>query len=81
MDLVKYIKENMIFIPKSYVLIRDFIDPIKWISSDYKMSVPGTNKEKIVRQELLTVQSFSLLNTPVTNEIYNSVMDSLGVVF
>lgn len=81
MDLVKYIKENMIFIPKGDVLIRDFIDPIKWISSDYKMSVPGTNKEKIVRQELLTVQSFSLLNTPVTNEIYNSVMDSLGVVF
>ncbi len=75
MDLTKYIRENMVLIPEGQELIRDFVDPIKWISSDYKMSAPGTNKGKIVRQELVTVEPFLLLNTPVTNELYSYVME------
>ncbi len=75
MDLMKYIKENMVLIPEGQELIKDFVDPVKWISSDYKMSVPGTRKEKIVRQELRTVQSFFMLKTPVTNELYAYVTD------
>lgn len=75
MDLMKYIKENMVLIPEGQELIKDFVDPVKWISSDYKMSVPGTRKEKIVRQELRTIQSFFMLKTPVTNELYAYVMD------
>ena len=64
MNLTEYIKENMAVIPEGNELIRDFVDPIKWLSSDYKMSIPGTNKEKIVRQKSVSVQSFLLLNTP-----------------
>jgi hypothetical protein len=75
MDLMRYVKENMVLIPKGQELIRDFVDPIKWMSSDYKMSIPGTKKEKIVKQELAMVQSFLLLKTPVTNELYNYVTD------
>lgn len=75
MDLMKYIKENMVLIPEGQELIKDFVDPVKWISSDYKMSVPGTRKEKIVRQELRTIQSFFMLKTPVTNELYAYVTD------
>ncbi|MBC2575386.1 formylglycine-generating enzyme family protein [Peptostreptococcus canis] len=75
MNLMEYIKENMVLISDGQELIRDFVDPIKWLSSNYKMSVPGTNKEKVVREELVTVQSFSLLKTPVTNELYNYVME------
>lgn len=75
MDLMKYIKENMVLIPEGEELIKDFVDPVKWISSDHKMSVPGTRKEKIVRQELRTVQSFFMLKTPVTNELYAYVTD------
>ena len=76
MNLTEYIKENMAVIPEGNELIRDFVDPIKWLSSDYKMSIPGTNKEKIVRQKSASVQSFLLLNTPVTNELYHFVMET-----
>ena len=75
MDLMRYVKENMVLIPKGQELIRDFVDPIKWMSSDYKMSIPGTKKEKNVKEELAMVQSFLLLKTPVTNELYNYVTD------
>ena len=55
---MRYLKENMVLIPEGQELIRDFVDPIKWMSSDYKMSIPGTKKEKIVKQELAMIQSF-----------------------
>ena len=55
---MRYLKENMVLIPEGQELIRDFVDPIKWMSSDYKMSIPGTKKEKIVKQELKMIQSF-----------------------
>ena len=75
MDVEKYIRENMIVIPEGQELIRDFVDPVKWLSSDYKMSAPGTNKEKLVKQKLVDIASFLLLNTPVTNELYSFVMN------
>jgi len=55
---MRYLKENMVLIPEGQELIRDFVDPIKWMSSDYKMSIPETKKEKIVKQELAMIQSF-----------------------
>lgn len=76
MDLTRYLKENMVLILEGQELIRDFVDPVKWLSSDYKMSIPGIKKEKIVKQELVMIQSFLLLKTPVTNELYNYVMET-----
>lgn len=73
MNLTEYIKENMVLIPKGQELIRDFVDPVKWLSSDYKMSAPGTRRAKNTREELLHVSSFLLLKTPVTNELYSYV--------
>ncbi len=73
MNLAEYIKENMVLIPKGQELIRDFIDPVKWLSSDYKMSAPGTRKAKNTREELVDVSSFLLLKTTVTNELYSDV--------
>ncbi len=75
MDVEKYISENMVVIPEGQELIRDFVDPVKWLSSDYKMSAPGTNKEKLVKQKLVDIASFLLLSTPVTNELYSFVMN------
>lgn len=75
MNLIEYIKENMILIPQGNEIIRDFVDPVKWLSSDYKMSAPGTNKEKIMKQKLVEVQSFLLFKIPVTNELYNYAME------
>ena len=73
MNLTEYIKENMVLIPKGQELIRDFVDPVKWLSSDYKMSAPGTRKGKNTREELVDVSSFLLLKTTVTNELYSYV--------
>ena len=73
MNLTEYIKENMVLIPKGQELIRDFVDPVKWLSSDYKMSALGTRKAKNTREELLYVSSFLMLKTPVTNELYSYV--------
>ena len=75
MDVEKYISENMVVIPEGQELIRDFVDPVKWLSSDYKMSALGTNKEKLVKQKLVDIASFLLLSTPVTNELYSVVMN------
>ena len=75
MDVEKYISENMVVIPEGQELIRDFVDRVKWLSSDYKMSAPGTNKEKLVKQKLVDIASFLLLSTPVTNELYSFVMN------
>ena len=73
MNLAKYIKDNMVIIPKGQELIRDFVDQEKWISSNSKMSIPGSN-EKTVKQKTVDIQPFLLLNTPVTNEVYAYVM-------
>ncbi|MDO4719581.1 MAG: SUMF1/EgtB/PvdO family nonheme iron enzyme [Peptostreptococcaceae bacterium] len=75
MDLAKYIKENMTVIPQGQERVRDFVDPVKWISSDYRMSVPGTRKDKMIKQKLVEVPSFVLLKIPVTNELYSYVME------
>lgn len=75
MELVEYLKENMVLIPKGQEIIRDFVDPVKWMSSDYKMSIPGTKKEKIVKKEVVIVQAFCLSKIPVTNELYHYVME------
>ena len=32
MDLMRYLKENMALIPEGQELIRDFVDPVKWLS-------------------------------------------------
>ena len=73
MNLAKYIKDNMVIIPKGQELIRDFVDQEKWISSNSKMSIPGSN-EKTVKQKTVDIQPFLLLNTLVTNEVYAYVM-------
>ena len=74
MNLKGYLEKNMIQIPSGEELLRDFIDPVKWISSNYKMSAPGTNKGKIIEEKKVEIKPFSLLSVPVTNELYNFVM-------
>ena len=75
MKLKAYLKENMVLIPEGHELMRDFIDPIQWISTNSKMAIPGTHKEKQSQEKRVFVPSFLMLQTPVTNELYNDVMD------
>lgn len=75
MNLTAYLKDNMVVIPEGHELMRDFIDPIQWISTNSKMAIPGTHKEKKSQEKTVFVPSFLMLQTPVTNELYNDVMD------
>lgn len=41
MTIKEYLNENMIVVPKDTEIIRNFYDEHKWLSSNYKMSIPG----------------------------------------
>lgn len=69
-----FILENMVVIPKGQEIIRDYIDKDKWISSNYKMSNPGTKKPHRVIEKNEFIDSFLLMKTPVTVELYNSIL-------
>lgn len=69
MNLKGYLEKNMIQIPSGEELLRDYIVPVKWISSNYKMSAPGTNKGKIIEEKKVEIKPFLLLSVPVTNEL------------
>lgn len=74
MNLLEYIYENMVRIPEGIELIRNFIDPNKWISSNYKMSIPG-RKEKIIKEKMISIPSFYMLKIPVTHALMSYIMD------
>lgn len=61
MKLKAYLKENMVLIPEGHELIRDFVDPIQWISTNSKMAIPGTHKEKKSQEKTVFVPSFLML--------------------
>jgi len=55
-------------------MMRHFSDEQKWISSDYRMSIPGhKNNLKEIRREV-NVSPFQLLRIPVTADFYDFVM-------
>ena len=74
MDIKKYLEKNMIQIPAGEEVIRDYIDPVKSISSNYKMAVPGINKGKIIKECEVEIKPFLMLSIPVTIELYSFVM-------
>lgn len=74
MDIIKYLEKNMIQIPAGEEVIRDYIDPVKSISSNYKMAVPGINKGKIIKECEVEIKPFLMLSIPVTIELYSFVM-------
>lgn len=45
----KYLEEKLILLPVGTEMIRKFYDTKKWISSDYKMSVPS-NKSGLIKE-------------------------------
>ena len=73
----KYLNDKMILLPEGTELIRDFHDLEKWISSDSKMSIPGNvgNKKEITSE--VTIKPFSLLQFPVTVDIYNFIINGV----
>lgn len=78
MDVAAYVEDNMVLLPAGSELVRDFVDPQKWISSNYLMSMPGTHGAKMTRETEVQIAPFSMLRTPVTNALYREVMAAPG---
>ena len=73
-NLENFMTETMIILPDGIERIRRFQDNEKWLSSNYKMSIPsrGNNQEQAV--ESIKICSFQIARYPVTNHIYQEIM-------
>ncbi len=71
-----FIAEIMIPLPEGIEQIRRFRDNEKWLSSNYRMSIPGrgTNQEQSV--EDVNVYPFQIAKYPVTNQLYHTILDT-----
>ncbi|MBV7362849.1 formylglycine-generating enzyme family protein [Actinomycetaceae bacterium TAE3-ERU4] len=74
MDVIAHVEDNLVAVHAGVELVRDFVDPQKWISSSYQIAMPGTHGEKIVHERQVEVGPFHMLNTPVTSSLYRNVM-------
>jgi len=73
--LKNYLADMLIPIQGGNETIRNFYDEQKWISSDYKMSIPGNkNNQKEVCFDV-EIKPFSLLQFPVTIDFYDFIIN------
>ena len=76
-----YLADILIPIQGGIETIRNFYDEQKWISSDYKMSIPGNkNNQKEICFEI-EIKPFSLSQFPVTTGLYDFVMSEKTTFF
>ena len=73
MDITKYIDENIKLIPSSEIVMRDYVDNVKSISSDYKLAIPGSKTGKDIIEKTVEVDAFKISRVLVTNELYDFV--------
>lgn len=75
---IKYLKESldklMVHIPGSTQEVRDFVDPVKWISENYQMSMPGKTKGLVEVIKTIEVKPFYMSKYAVSEAIYKAVM-------
>ena len=72
--LEKYLDERLVPIPGGSEVMRHFSDEQKWISSDYRMSIPGRKKHLKETCREIEIKPFYLLQIPVTADLYAFVM-------
>jgi len=75
--LLNSIADNLdsqfVLIPSGKEQIRHYRDNQKWISSDSKMSIPGSRNDMEEIQYDVEITSFCLAKYPVTQGIYDAV--------
>ena len=69
-----YIENKMILLPSGEETIRKFRDTDKWISSDYRMAMPGKKSNLSEYSETQTVKPFYMMQIPVTTSLYDAIM-------
>lgn len=56
------------------VALRDYVNPNKWLSSDYTLSNPGSGSSREVITWTETIEPFYVMRVPVTRELYYDVV-------
>ena len=72
--LKSYLAEKLVLIPGGTVIMRNFSDEQKWISSNSKISIPGRKNNLKETSQEIEVKPFQLLSIPVTNDLYDFVV-------
>ncbi len=72
-SLNSFIEEEMILIPEGKENIRKFTDTNKWISSNYKMSIPSKGNNQTQLLEEVKISEFYMSKYVVTNQMYNLI--------
>ncbi len=65
--------DSLILIPEGTESIRRFKDEKKWLSSDYKMSIPSNGLNQIQTTEDLIIPAFQISKFPVTNQLFDFI--------
>ena len=78
--LKNYLADNLINMPEGIEVMRYFYDEQKWLSSNSKMSIPGSkgNYHEIKRDEI--IKPFLLMQVPVTTSLYHYVLNKEGTL-
>lgn len=69
-DLNGFIEKNMVLVPGGNETIRRFKDSRKWISSNYRMSIPSKGKNQEQTEESIHIDDFYVSTYPVTHALY-----------
>ena len=78
-DKIKeYIDSKMAQIPRGIEIIREYRDERKWISSDSRMSIPGSkgNLKELINE--IEIKAFLLSKYPVTLGLYNLITHKIS---
>jgi formylglycine-generating enzyme required for sulfatase activity len=73
-NLNDYLRDLMLYIPKGETSIRDFRNEQKWISSTYKLGMPGIRKNLKEVIWNVEIEPFYLAKYPVTEKLYSFIM-------
>jgi formylglycine-generating enzyme required for sulfatase activity len=73
-DIREKLMNWMVPIEGGSVELRDYINPNKWLSSDYTLSDPGRGSDKKVITWTEKIEPFYVMKYPVTRQLYHFVM-------
>ena len=73
-NMDNYISDMMITLPMGIEQIRRFRDNEKWLSSNYRMSIPSKGVKQEQSVEDVTVYPFQIAKYPVTNQLYHIIL-------
>ncbi len=71
-----FMHHKMVLLPQGEETIRKYRDETKWISSNYGMSILSSGKNQSETIEKCDITAFYMSKYPVTNELYDSIMQS-----